>query len=113
LVKGIQGLPQIFVGGGFSKGIEIWDPVTGETALFSEFIPPESDRDSVALNSAQIVPFNLNKNLMVRRVENILCFAVELLRFLFSFTEEILAANDVTKSGNFLQQPEIGNLLAT
>lgn len=66
LIKGIQGQPQIFIGGGFSKGIEIWDPDTGETNLLSEFIPPESDKDSVALNSAQIVPFNENKNLMVR-----------------------------------------------
>jgi len=65
VIKGKDGSPLVAIIGGFNqKGMEVWNPTTGEVELLWNEIPPEVG-SSPGLAQAELIPVNGGLELLV------------------------------------------------
>jgi len=64
LIKDKDGSPVVAIIGGYDKGMELWNPQTGEVELLWDEIPPEVG-GSFSLRYAEMIPINNGSELIL------------------------------------------------
>jgi len=64
LIKAKDGSNVVAIIGGFEKGMELWNPKTGEVELLWDVIPPE-EGGSYGLEFAEMLPINDGSELIL------------------------------------------------